>query len=301
MMKFALRLSYLGKNYCGWQRQSHNLEKAPELPSIQETIEKALSRMTDAPVTIVGSGRTDSGVHALCQIAHFFSPHDRFSPEIYKKGLNSLLPQDIRVMEVFPVPDDFHAQRSAVKKQYSYYFQQGPAPLPHWMDTSWWIQKNLNVEAMNEAVQMLRGEHDFKNFQASGGNPGKSSTRRILEAEVVRLPMPVFPGVDLNERDFSMVRVRLLGTGFLKQMVRGIAGTLLQIGESQRKASEMAEVLASRDRSIVGPTAPAKGLTLERVWYIPDLYGNPNQVRECLGNSEKIHRDDPRGSGHEDR
>lgn len=275
-MKFALRLAYLGKNYCGWQRQSPRTERAPELQSIQETIEKALSRMTDTPLNIVGSGRTDAGVHALGQVAHFRFESGRFTPEIFKRGLNSLLPQDIRVMEAFHVPEEFHAQRSAVKKQYSYYFFQGPGPLPQFMETSWWIQRHLNLEAMREALSHLQGEHDFKSFQASGANPGKSTVRRLWEAEVERLPLPAFPGQDLNERGYSMVRVRLVGSGFLKQMVRGIAGTLLQIGENQRKASEMKVVLESLSREGVGPTAPAKGLTLERVWYIPDLYGNPN-------------------------
>ena len=275
-MKFALRLAYLGKNYCGWQRQKATEGSAPGLPSIQETIEACLSKMGDTKITIVGSGRTDAGVNALGQIAHFFSPHPKFTAEVFKNGLNSLLPPEIRVLEVFAVPDEFHAQRSAVKKQYSYYFQQGPAMLPQWMDTSWWIRKTLQVEAMNEALQALKGEHDFKSFQASGANPGKTTVRTLLEAEVTRVLMPEFPGADLNERGFSMVRVRLVGTGFLKQMVRGIAGTLLQIGEGQRKASEMKAVLESQKRELVGPTAPAKGLTLERVWYIPDLYGNPD-------------------------
>jgi tRNA pseudouridine38-40 synthase len=275
-MKFALRLAYLGKNFCGWQRQSADLEKKADLPSIQETIEGALSKMCDTKVTIVGSGRTDAGVNAVGQIAHFFSPKEKFTPEIFKNGLNSMLPPEIRILEAMPVPAEFHAQRSAVKKQYSYYFQQGPSMLPQWMDSSWWIRRELKVDAMNEAVRVLVGEHDFKSFQASGANPGKSTVRTILEAEVVRLPMPDYPGVDLNERGFSMVRVRLVGTGFLKQMVRGIAGTLLQMGENQRKASEMKEILESGRRELVGPTAPAKGLTLERVWYIPDLYGNPD-------------------------
>ncbi len=275
-MKFALKLAYLGKQYCGWQRQNRVPEKSPLLPSIQETIEAALSKMTDSPVTIVGSGRTDSGVNALGQIAHFVLPTERFTTGILRKGLNSLLPRDIRVIEVFRVADDFHAQRSAAKKQYSYFFQQGPTALPQWMETSWWIQKTLNVDAMNEAVLMLKGEHDFKSFQAAGSPPMKSTVREILEAEVVRLPMPEYPGQDLNESGFGLVRVRLVGTGFLKQMVRGIAGTLLQIGENQRKASEMQLVLHSKSRELVGPTAPAKGLTLERVWYIPDLYGNPD-------------------------
>jgi len=275
-MKFALKLAYIGKGYCGWQKQTKDPGKSPVLPSIQETLEAAVSKMTDSKIAIVGSGRTDAGVHALGQVAHFVFDSDRFSTQIFRKGLNSLLPQDIRVMEVFKVADDFHAQRSAVKKQYSYYFQQGSTALPQWMDTSWWIQKTLNVEAMNEALSLLKGEHDFKSFQASGSPPMKSTVRTILEAEVIRLPMPEYPGQDLNESGFSLVRVRLVGTGFLKQMVRGIAGTLLQMGENQRKASEMQAILDSKSRSLVGPTAPSKGLTLERVWYIPDLYGNPN-------------------------
>ncbi|NDF14172.1 tRNA pseudouridine(38-40) synthase TruA [bacterium] len=275
-MKFALRISYLGKNYCGWQRQSPDVSKAPPLPSIQETVEQALSRMIGSPISLVGSGRTDAGVHALGQVAHFRLDSGRFTTEILRKGLNSLLPQDIRVMQAFSVPEEFHAQRSAVKKQYSYYFFQGPGPLPQFMETSWWIRRTLDLQAMCEAIAHLRGEHDFKSFQASGANPGKTTVRRLLEAEVARLPLPDFPGQDLNERGYGMVRMRLVGTGFLKQMVRGIAGTLLQIGEGQRKPSEMKEVLESKSRSAVGPTAPAKGLTLERVWYIPDLYGNPN-------------------------
>ena len=277
-MKFALKLAYLGKSYCGWQRQSQDPSKAPALPSIQETLESALSKMMSTHVTVVGSGRTDSGVNALGQVVHFISPSDRFTPDIFRKGLNSLLPEDIRVISVHAVADDFHAQRSAVKKQYSYYFLQGPAALPQWRDTSWWIQKSLNVEAMHEAVLMLKGERDFKSFQASGSPPMKSTVRNLLEAEVVRMPLPEVPGHDLNESGLSLVRVRLVGTGFLKQMVRGIAGTLLQIGENQRKASEMQVILASKSRDLVGPTAPAKGLTLERVWYIPDLYANPNQA-----------------------
>jgi tRNA pseudouridine38-40 synthase len=190
--------------------------------------------------------------------------------------LNSLLPIDIRVMEVREVADSFHAQQSAIKKQYSYYFQQGPCTLPQFMDSSVWIARTLNVEAMHEALQALLGEHDFKSFQATGSKPDLSSIRTLFEAEVRRLPMPDFPGQDLTERGFSMVRVRLVGSGFLKQMVRGIAGTLLQIGENRRNAAEMNEILASKNRALVGPTAPAKGLTLERVWYKPDLYGNSN-------------------------
>ncbi len=273
-MKIAIRFSYIGKNYCGWQRQSKNPEKAPTLPSIQETVEKALSSVVDLPTAVIASGRTDAGVHAVGQIVHFRLKNEKLSLENIKRGMNSLLPQDIRVMEVHSVDDAFHAQQSAIKKQYSYYFQQGPCALPHLMDTSWWIHRKLNLEAMQAALNVLVGEHDFKAFQARGSKPDMTSVRTILEAEVTREPLPIFPGQDLNERGFNMVRVRLVGTGFLKQMVRGIAGTLLQIGENMRNSDEMSVILLSKNRSLVGPTAPAKGLTLERVWYKPDLYGN---------------------------
>ena len=265
-MKYALRLSYLGKNYCGWQKQGQATPERPRLPSVQEVVEAALSSVTDEPTTVVGSGRTDAGVNAVGQIVHFWNSNPKLNEEIFRRGMNSLLPQDIRVMKAFRVPDDFHAQQSATHKQYSYYFQQGLCPLPLWMDTTWWIQKNLDVEAMARALAYLKGEHDFKPFQATGMEL-KSTVRNLLEAEVTREPMPSFPGADLNEEGYSIIRIRLVGTGFLKQMVRGIAGTLLQVGEGRRPPDDLKMILETLDRSKVGPTAPAKGLTLERVWY----------------------------------
>ena len=125
-MKYAIRLSYLGKNYCGWQKQKVAEGKAPLLPSIQETVEKAVSTLIDTETKVVGSGRTDAGVNALGQVVHFWCNQEKFTTEIIKRGLNSLLPQDIRVMNAFAVDEKFHAQTSAKKKQYSYYFQQVP-------------------------------------------------------------------------------------------------------------------------------------------------------------------------------
>jgi tRNA pseudouridine38-40 synthase len=293
-MKYALRLSYIGRNYCGWQRQKLEEGSKKIAPSIQETLEAAISKMADREVNVVGSGRTDAGVNALGQVVHFTLPTERFSLDVLRRGLNSLLPRDIRVMEAMRVPDDFHAQKSAVKKQYSYHFLQGPSDLPQWSETTWWIHRRLDDQAMHEAITALLGEHDFKVFQASGGNPGRSTVRTILEAEVVRLPMPAFPGQDLTEAGYSLVRVRLVGTGFLKQMVRGIAGTLLQIGEKHRKPGEMAGLLRSGDRHAVGPTAPAKGLTLDRVWYKPEPYANSNQVGNPVSDPEEIPGHHPR-------
>jgi tRNA pseudouridine38-40 synthase len=250
------------------------------LVTIQETVERAISQMISTPTTVVASGRTDSGVHAYGQVVHFWlkAPHGetRFPPEVIKRGLNSILPQDIRVMSAWRVPDEFHAQRSAEKKQYSFLLQQGPAPLPQWMETTWWIHRTLNVGAMQEAIAYLRGEHDFKAFQATGSKELKSTVRTILEADVTRERIPDLFGADLNEEGYSIVRIRLIGTGFLKQMVRGIVGTLVPIGEGFRQPIEMKQILTSQDRRLVGPTAPSRGLTLERVWYKTDPYGNSN-------------------------
>jgi tRNA pseudouridine38-40 synthase len=265
MHKYAALLSYRGTQYCGWQRQSGSAAAGD--PSIQETVEKALSKMCSERISVVASGRTDSGVHAVGQVTHFVLKRKEWDPSILIKGMNSLLPQDIQVLAVQPVALDFHAQRSAEKKQYSYYFQQGPCAIPHLEPYSWWIRKPLDREAMREALDALVGEHDFKPFQASGAKPGPT-VRRILEAQVsleaVRFPETFSPA---SAPAIAWVRVRIVGTGFLKQMVRGIAGTLLQVGEGRRAPSCIREILASRDRSSVGPTAPARALWLERVWY----------------------------------
>jgi tRNA pseudouridine38-40 synthase len=268
MWKYAAVFSYLGRSYCGWQKQKGSA--ADGQPSIQGTIEVALQKMTGETINIVGSGRTDSGVHAVGQVVHFILKSKEWDPRILLRGLNGILPMNIRVISVQPVVMDFHAQRSAERKQYSYYFQQGPCPLPHLEPLSWWIQKKLDLEKMSEALSHLVGEHDFKPFQASGAKPGPT-VRKILEAEItlesVSFPQSPWHLSDIENRPMCLVRVRVVGTGFLKQMVRGIAGTLLQVGEGRRPSSCTQEILRSLDRSSVGPTAPARALWLERVWY----------------------------------
>jgi tRNA pseudouridine38-40 synthase len=264
--KYFAKVSYLGTEYCGWQRQK--VQMGTELPSVQLSFESILQKITSEDVRCVGSGRTDSGVHALGQGVHFVLQRKLWDPKILLKGMNSLLPRSIRVLELQTVPLDFHAQRSALKKQYSYYFQQGPCALPHLEPYSWWIQKSLNTEAMQQALSSLVGEHDFKPFQASGAKPGPT-TRQILEAQVSweKIGFPHGQPNELLEPAFGLVRIRLVGTGFLKQMVRGIAGTLLQVGEGRRPPTCIQEILELMDRSQVGPTAPGRALWLEKVWY----------------------------------
>ncbi len=271
-MKYAAWISYAGTRYCGWQKQKGSA--ALGAPSIQETLEKALLKISrEEKVSLVGSGRTDSGVHAAGQVVHFVLNKKEWQPEILVNGLNSLLPRDIRILGVQAVPVEFHAQRSAEKKQYSYYFQQGPCSLPHLEHFSWWIKKSLDLKAIQAGLDYLKGRQDFKSFQASGAKPGPT-VREIFEAEVHWEPIgfPMVPGLAPAKSDceLGLVRIRLIGSGFLKQMVRGIAGTLLQIGEGRRDSACMREIIDSRDRKLVGPTAPGRALWLERVWY-PDL------------------------------
>jgi tRNA pseudouridine38-40 synthase len=201
------------------------------------------------------------------QVAHFVLKEREFDSIKLAYGLNSVLPHSIRILKIQRVPIEFHAQRSAIKKQYSYFFQQGPCAVPHFDPFSRWIRKPLDLSAMNAALSLLVGKHDFKGFQGAGGLPG-STVREILEANVTFGPLP-FPGFTEigSQVPVGLVRMKVVGTGFLKYMVRGIAGTVLQIGENRRDPSVILDILATRDRNLVGPTAPARALWLERVWY----------------------------------
>ncbi|MBI2711262.1 MAG: tRNA pseudouridine(38-40) synthase TruA [Bdellovibrio sp.] len=269
--KYAAWVSYAGTSFCGWQTQ----KQKDLLPSIQTTLEMALLKMTGQQIRVIGSGRTDSGVHAAGQVAHFIIDDRDWDERVLQRGLNGILPRTIRIVQVKSVPLDFHAQKSAIKKQYSYYFQQGPCALPHLEPYTWWISKKLDLDAMREGLRYLEGEHDFKAFQAAGAKPGPT-VRSILETEVAFLS-PGFP--PSLATPFGLVRVRVIGSGFLKQMVRGIAGTLLQVGEGRRPAKDFKLILDSLDRKSVGPTAPARALWLEKVWYPENvgLWDNPGE------------------------
>ena len=268
MQKFAARITYLGTRYCGWQKQHGSASLGD--PSIQSCLEQVLESIVNEPVSVVASGRTDAGVHASGQVVHFVLKQREWSSETLRRALNSRLPPSIRALKVEPVSMEFHAQRSALKKQYSYYFQQGAAPLASYEPLSWWIHRRLNQAAMSEALKALVGRHDFIPFQARGAKVS-TTVREILEAEVEWVPLPQgLPGgwvLAGPTGDFGFVRVRLVGTGFLKQMVRGIAGTLLEIGEERRPIGSMQEILEKKERSLVGVTAPGRALWLEQVWY----------------------------------
>ena len=277
--KYALLISYVGTPFCGWQRQDS--AQSGGAASIQQTLEEAVARITGETPSVVGSGRTDAGVHALGQAAHFVLKNKFWEPRVLHRALNFALPRAIRIRAVQPVSLGFHAQRSAIKKQYSYYFQQGPSEFPHLDLYSWWIHKELNIEAMDQGLKYLLGEREFRVFQGKGAKPG-STVRTLFEAEAVLEPlrfpgfshspeeMPLFFG-DGSSKRVGMIRLRLVGSGFLKQMVRGIAGTALQVGEGYRPAEWFRDLLETQERRKVGPTAPARALWLEKVWYPPEF------------------------------
>lgn len=275
MGRFAALVTFDGTSFCGWQRQdaaSQGGAKAGR--SVQAAFEAALEKITHTHVAVTSSGRTDSGVHATGMVCHFdLSDEREWDPDILFRALNGLLRPLIRIVGVQPVEREFHARKSATHKQYSYYFQQGPCPLPHLEPYSWWIRKPLDLDAMRRSLAHLQGRHDFKPFQASGSTV-KTTIREILEAEIEVQPIgfPALPLVGSRKHsgtvnEFSIVRMRLVGTGFLKQMVRSIAGTLLEVGEGRRHPDSTQQILIERDRKKVGVTAPGRALWLERVFY----------------------------------
>lgn len=285
--KFAALIAYQGHGTCGWQRQSGPARHGG--PSIQGELEDALERLTGEKNSVVGSGRTDSGVNARGQVAHFrlsvSEKNLRWNPGKLRKGWNAHLPSWVRVIEIAEVPLEFHSQRSATQKQYSYYILQGPVALPDLALQTYYVPVALSCEAMQEALNPLIGSHDFKAFQASGGEQ-KSTVRTLFEAQVTRVALPFQNPCHVDSRSigysrYSMIRIRWVGSGFLKQMIRGLVGTLIPIGEGKLPESYLKAVVDSRERPGVGArvgtssitTAPAQGLWLEWVKYdgFPEL------------------------------
>lgn len=245
MRNLLFTIEYDGSRYHGWQRQ-------PDLPTVQGTLEKAMTRLFAIPVEIQGTSRTDAGVHALGQRASFAGdfgiPTDRIL-----FALNNMLPEDIRVTEVREMPEGFHARHDARGKTYRYQIKNTPDRNVFDRNYYYHIREPLDVAAMKEAARFLTGTHDFKGFQASGGEEKPSTVRTIHELSVVR--------------EGLVVTITVTGDGFLYNMVRIITGTLVEVGLGRRKPEEIRDVLASGDRSRSGHTAPPQGLALVRVYY----------------------------------
>jgi tRNA pseudouridine38-40 synthase len=247
MRNLKLTLQYDGTNYVGWQRQDSGI-------SIQMLLEDALAPIERSRVTVHGAGRTDAGVHALAQVASvaLSAPID---PSTLTRALNAELPRDVRVLAVEEVEPAFHARFSATGKVYEYRIVNAPIVSPFVHRYVWHVTAPLGIDAMREASAALTGAHDFAAFQGSGSVV--ASTERIVRA----IAWEDGGGYDLP------LLMRVEGNGFLRHMVRNIVGTLLEIGIGRWPAARAAEILASRDRTQAGPTAPAQGLFLVRVDY----------------------------------
>jgi tRNA pseudouridine38-40 synthase len=243
-VNIKLTVEYDGTRYHGWQIQANG-------ETIQAVLERAVSIFLGKSTRITGSGRTDAGVHALGQVANFFSDQD-LDPRKMRRGLNALTPEDVNIKEVEIVADTFDARRDGRSRIYEYHILNRPTPSPFYVNRAWHVYEPLALEAMREAVHCLEGEHDFSSFRAAGCDalhPVRKVYRTVLE-----------------ERGELLVYT-IEATAFLRHMVRNIVGTLVEVGRGMRSSQSFAEVLEARDRTQAGPTAPPHGLYLMKVKY----------------------------------
>jgi tRNA pseudouridine38-40 synthase len=258
MRNLRLTLAYDGFDLVGWQRQATGV-------SVQGLIESALTRLTGAAVTVTGAGRTDAGVHALGQVASVRVSSDRPTDEL-QRALNALLPDAVRVVALVDAEANFHARYAARAKRYAYRIATAAVCSPFERRYVWHVTHPLDRGAMREALAALVGTHDFAAFQAAGSRVRETS-RTLYEASLEEsdptAPWPRGPGSGVAA-DLTLV---LRGDGFLRHMVRNIAGTLVEIGRGRWPPSQMTAILASRNRRLAGPTAPPQGLFLVEVEY----------------------------------
>ena len=244
MKRVKLTVAYDGTNYCGWQVQPNGI-------TIQEVLNQCLSEFTGEKIETIGASRTDAGVHALGNVAVFDTemrmPGDRFS-----FALNQRLPEDIRIQKSEEVDVNFHPRYIKSQKTYEYRILNRRFPIPTERFYSHFTYIPLDIEKMREAAEYLVGEHDFKSFCGTGAQV-KTTVRTVKEIQI--------------EKNEDRITIRITGEGFLYNMVRIIAGTLMDIGGGLYPPEKMQEILEAKDRKKAGPTAPARGLTLMEIQY----------------------------------
>jgi tRNA pseudouridine38-40 synthase len=245
--RLKLWLEYNGTNYHGWQRQ-------PNTVTVQGTVEACLGTITNHAVRLQAAGRTDAGVHALGQVAHFDTA-STLAVTTLQRGLNSLLPADIVVLRVEETTAAFHARFSAVQKTYAYVIRNHVLRSAFQVPFSWYIPYGLDVPAMRQAARVLVGRHDFSAFRAASCG-ARHAVRHLTHLAIKRR----------GARLFFVLRA----DGFLQYMVRNIVGTLVEVGRGKLPPGCLADILQSRQRQRAGPTAPAHGLFLVRVSYFAD-------------------------------
>lgn len=246
-----LLVSYDGTDFSGWQRQRHD-------STIQGEIERCLSLMTKEKIDLHGAGRTDAGVHAEGMVAHF-TTNSGITCQNFLRGLNSMLPGAIRILEVDDVDPHFHSRFCAIGKHYQYKIFTGKIQPPELRLYSVHINYELYLPAIKECMKLLEGTHDFASFENSGSRDksicsGRGSVRTIYKAELIENP------------PFQLI-FQFTGDGFLRNMIRNLVGTLLETGRKKLSVEEFADILQARDRTMAAATAPAHGLFLKEVLY----------------------------------
>ena len=239
MKRIKLTVAYDGTNYCGWQIQKNGI-------TVEEVLNQTLSKFFKEDIAVIGASRTDSGVHALGNVA-VFDTNTRIPADKICFALNQRLPEDIVVQESTEVAADFHPRHCNSRKTYEYRILNRKMPLPTMRHDTYYYYRKLDVETMQRAADRLVGVHDFKSF-CSVHSQAETTVREIYSCDVVR--------------DGEIVRIRVTGAGFLYNMVRIIAGTLIQVGLGEYAPEQIDAILEGCDRSLAGPTAPAHGLTM---------------------------------------
>jgi tRNA pseudouridine38-40 synthase len=243
-VNIKLTVEYEGTHYHGWQVQATG-------ETVQAVLEKAVSTLVRRPTRIIGSGRTDAGVHALGQVANFISAKE-LQPHRVHRALNALTPDDITIKTVEIVPDSFHARRDGRSRIYEYRILNRPSPSPFFLKFAWHVHDPLNIAMMREAITCLEGEHDFSSFRAAGCDAAH--------------PIRTIYRTSLTRRG-ELIVFTVEATAFLRHMVRNLIGTLVEVGRQQRTPQSFAELLKARDRTEAGIKAPAQGLFLMEVKY----------------------------------
>ncbi len=255
--RIALAVEYDGSAFCGWQRQ-----QSPELPTVQAALEGALSQVADSPIKTTCAGRTDTGVHATCQVVHFDCAIDRGN-KAWTRGVNSLLPAAIRVLWSKQVDPEFHARFAATARRYMYVIYCSESASALLAGKLCHVRQKLDVDAMHEAAQFLLGEQDFSAFRAAGCQ-SNSPNREVFATSVSR------------RGDLCLFDIR--ANAFLQHMVRNITGALISIGRGEQSPQWIGELLVGKDRTQAGVAAVPDGLYLMQVDY-PEQFGLPNTSR----------------------
>ncbi len=242
---FKLTIEYDGTFYHGWQRQKSD-------PTFQAEIEKAISTMMGHSITVIGSGRTDAGVHALGQVANF-KWDTRLGPQELLNGLNALLPDCMVIRSCEEVDENFHARYDVKSKTYQYRILNRNLPIAIQRQYAWHIRRRLDTGAMRQASCHLVGGHDFKAFEGTG-SPRSHSKRQVFKVDIIR-----------QNEDYLIFEIE--ADGFLRFMVRNIVGTLVEVGRGKISPGDFKDILLSQNRSRAGATAPAQGLFLIEVKY----------------------------------